>query len=157
LFQNFNEKVNQDTREYNSYCQGTFPKGEYEKRKSWCDENESRIQADQKKRTQIGEAITQRLGELEDRKKKLSDDTLNWFKQKKENNAKWEDWEVSQKDWMGRYQRLMIDPMLNDLKLRAKTSTDCANMPTLEDAHQCLQSIWDGARRKTQGTIKKKR
>ncbi|MDP2863069.1 MAG: hypothetical protein Q8N95_09785 [Desulfobacterales bacterium] len=71
LFKNFNENVNKEIREYNNYCQGKYAGDEYKKRKVWCNEKETRIQDDQKKLNQIGTAITQRLTELEDRKKKF--------------------------------------------------------------------------------------
>lgn len=151
LFKNFNEKVNTEIREYNSYCQGKYAGDEYERRKVWCSENENRIQTDQKKRNQIGTAITQRLTELENRKKKLTEDTLTWFSQKKELNAKWEDWDANQKDWMSRYQELMMTPMFKDMEKRAKSIVDCMNMTTLEDAHQCLQSVWEHAQQKSKG------
>jgi hypothetical protein len=150
LFKNFNENVNKTTREYNNYCKGKHAGGEYEKRKVWCDKNEKQIQDDQKKLNQIGTAIAQRLTELENRKKKLSEDTLTQFSQKKELNAKWEDWDVNQKDWLSRYRQLIMTPVFKDMERRAKLSVDCTNMATLEDARQCLQGIWDHAQQKTE-------
>jgi hypothetical protein len=142
LFKNFNELVKKETREYNHYCQGKYASSEYERRKAWCNENEKRIQNDQKKREQIGMAIKQRLTELENRKKKLSEDTLTQFSRKKELNAQWDDCDVNQKDWMSRYRQLMMTPALKDSERRAKINMDCTNRTTLEEARQCLQRIW---------------
>lgn len=148
LFKNFNENVNKETREYNNYCKGKYPGNEYERRRVWCSANEKRIQDDQKKRNQIGTAITQRLTELENRKKKLYEDTPTQFDRKKALNNQWEDWNARQESWMSRYRQLMMTPVMKDMERRAKISIGCANMTTLEDAHQCLQSIWDHARQK---------
>jgi len=154
LFQGFNRRLKKDVENFNAYCKGTFPKDEYEKRKAWCDENEVRLAADQKQSREMGNAIIERLRQVEDRKKRLSDDTLNWFRHKKELNGQWEGWQTAQQNWMDRYKGAGMSGLIVDLRKRAGTILDCDNALTIEDAHRCLQLLWDRAE-KTKQPIRK--
>jgi DNA repair exonuclease SbcCD ATPase subunit len=85
---------------------------------------------------------------LRDRQGDLSRATEDCFSRKKANNAKLEDLEAKESDLVDRVKRLMFDDsFLNDLRLRKIISNECAEMMTPEDASQCLQAVWDGARR----------
>lgn len=85
---------------------------------------------------------------LLDRQGDLSRATEDSFSRKKANNAKLEDLEAKESDLVDRVKRLMLDDsFLNDLRLRKIISNECAEMMTPEDASQCLQAVWDGARR----------
>jgi len=143
LFEGFNKRLKAEVENFNAYCKGTFPKGEYEKRKAWCDENEIRLAGDQKQSKEIGKAIVNRLQDLEDRKKKLSEDTLNWFSRKKELNGQWEDWQTAQQNWMARYAGAEMSGLRADLLKRTGAISDCENTSTLEAAHRCLQLLWN--------------
>jgi hypothetical protein len=155
LLQGFNQRLNKEIEHFNAYCKGTFSKDEYERRKAWCDENEVRLAAEQKQSRDMGNAIIERLRKLEDRKKRLSEDTLNWFKHKKELNGKWEDWQVAQQNWMDRYKGIATSQLVADLWEKSGIIPECEKLLTLEDAHRCLQLLWDRAEDKKRQPIKK--
>jgi hypothetical protein len=155
LLQGFNQRLNKEIEHFNAYCKGTFSKDEYEKIKAWCDENELRLAAEQKQSRDMGNAIIERLQKLEERKKRLSEETLNWFKHKKELNGKWEDWQAAQKNWMDRYKGIATSQLVADLWEKSGTIPECEKVLTLEDVHRCLQLLWDRAEDKTRQSIKK--
>ena len=86
---------------------------------------------------------------LQDRQSDLSHATEDCFTRKKANNAKLEDLKAQEQGLIERVKRLMFDDsFLNDLRLRKIISKQCAEqMNTPEEASQCLQAVYDGARR----------
>jgi hypothetical protein len=108
-------------------------------------------------RDQISEREkTLRLREtgLQERQTDLSHATLEWAHKKKVNNARQEDLTAQERALVEKVQRLTLDDrLLKDLRLRKTISEHCrslANSDDLEGASQCLQQVWDGARRPTE-------
>jgi hypothetical protein len=82
---------------------------------------------------------------LEERRKVLNQDVIDWAKQVKKNNYNLNELRVKERDLVGRLNSSLDNPGLGYLKQRARASKDCAGITNLETAHHCLQKIWDGA------------
>ena len=84
---------------------------------------------------------------LDGRVKDLSQATLEWAEKNKANNATKNDLYAKQEQLIQKIKSHMASPwFLLDLKIRSDVSKECREMKNLEDAHRCLQRVWDGAR-----------
>ena len=84
---------------------------------------------------------------IDERLKGLSQATLEWSKKKKANNATLNDLYVKQEQLIQKIKSRMASPFfLMELKIRSDVSQECKEMKSLEDAHRCLQKVWDGAK-----------
>ena len=84
---------------------------------------------------------------LDERVKDLSQATLEWAEKNKANNATINDLYAKQEQLIQKIKSHMASPwFLLDLKIRSDVSKECREMKNLEDAHRCLQRVWDGAR-----------
>lgn len=136
-------------KEHNYYCIARVTPEERDRRLPWCRQNVLRLM-DWKKLLDLREATLRNLREsllnrgerLRERQEAHNQATLHWTSQKKEFNAKDADW---RSHWETLRQHLLA-PALDDLKWRAHASTICAQLTSLEEAHVCLQRIWDGLR-----------
>lgn len=84
---------------------------------------------------------------LQQRQAGLTENTLAWARERKDVDGKFSDWHRRRDEWIAEVRRLMGSPSLEDLKQRAGASAVCASLASLEAAVQCLQAVWDGARK----------
>lgn len=84
---------------------------------------------------------------LEQRQARLTENTLTWTRERRAMDARFSDWERRRNEWLAEVRRLMVSPNLEDLKRRAGASAVCESLASPEAASQCLQAVWDGARK----------
>lgn len=86
---------------------------------------------------------------LEEKQGQFSERTVRLFTKKKENRTDLETLFAAREDWLRRYRAFVFQSeAYNRLRVTAPSANLCArNSSSLEDASQCLQWVWDGARR----------
>jgi hypothetical protein len=104
--------------------------------------NERKRQGEERQKTlELKESM------LDERVKDLSQATLEWSEKNKANNATLNDLHAKREQLIQKIKVDMASPwFLRDLKIRSDVSEECREMKSLEDAHRCLQRVWDGAR-----------
>lgn len=89
---------------------------------------------------------------LQEEQQRLTRGTETWTKKKKSNNADFDELDGAFRQWQQRYNALVFNsPAYSRLaqgapRCRPVSASD--NEAALLDAHQCLQWLWDGARRR---------
>jgi hypothetical protein len=138
----------------------TYPEG----RPEVCDAYVAEARRLNTWRDQIAErekTLRMRETGLQERQTDLSHATLEWAQKKKTNNARQEDLAAQERTLVARVKQFTLDDrFLKDLRLRKTISEHCRSLAesgSLEAASQCLQQVWDGARRPTEklGTARK--
>ena len=81
---------------------------------------------------------------LAKQQQKLSDDTLAWFQKKKANDAILNDFKDKEAEYLDKIE-VFRRKIQKFLVLHADANNDCEGLGDLEEAHQCMQSVWDAA------------
>ncbi len=128
-------RISREIDNYNAYCSGTFEEAEYRVRKSWCDANEGPLQALIDKSDRDIEAYNAAVVSFNDRQQALID----------QDNRRIAEARAMKREYDGIQMRLKALERILRLSDFARRNRDCAERPTLEDMHRCMQVIWDGA------------
>ena len=124
--------------DHNGRCSGSFEDKGYV---AACNAEAARLNAQQRHLDAEIETERQMKQGLEERIDSLSQATSEWSQKAKTYNAKIDDLTARQNTLL-----LRMNSVLEDLKRREKVAVTCPEMASLEDAHHCLQRVWDGAR-----------
>jgi chromosome segregation ATPase len=129
---------------YNARCAGTFSDPNYVAK---CRSEAEVLRAWKNRIDERAKTIRGKKAMIDGRVKDLSQATLKWAEKTKANNATLDDLYVKQEKLIRKIKLHMASPwFLRDLKIRSDVSQECREMKSLEDAHRCLQRVWDGAK-----------
>lgn len=113
-----------DVSQAQSYCTGSFPEPEYSRRVAACNSKQTELNARQ-------QTLTNRKNELDSQEASRLQAARALKKRYDSVRAR----------------AMILQGQLLRLKAFERANRDCAEKLYLEDMHQCMQSIWDGARR----------
>ncbi len=127
--------------EHNSECSDSYDKSQVRE----CNDRGKELNTIHGRLLEERDITKEKIKFLDERRKVLNKDVLNWAEQVKKNSYNLNELRVNERDLVDRLKSSLDYPGLRDLKQRAKASKDCALIINLEAAHHCLQKIWDGA------------
>jgi len=129
---------------HNARCTGTFSDPNYVAK---CRSDAALLRAWKTRIDERKKTLDKQESMLYERVKDLSQATIKWAEKTKTNNALLNDFYVKQEKLIQKIKLHMASPwFLRDLKIRSDVSNECREMKNLEDAHRCLQRVWDGAK-----------
>lgn len=160
-------QVNATVNSYNSRCSGSgnesyvracnAERARLEPEVAKVDEWKARVDESQNRGNDRLRTLQMKEKGLRERYADLTRGTLDWARRKKENNWQLNEFEARRHSIQQRLRAAWDSPAVKDLEQRNKLSQECRRLAEsadpnnlmdtrLEQAHRCLQRVWDGAR-----------